>query len=38
MFWRTGSLSARIVAVLPGEPFLEGPPASRMCKTVDDIR
>lgn len=26
------------MTVLPGEPFLEGPPASRICKTVDDIR
>ena len=31
-------MSARVVAVLPGEDFLEGPPASRICKSVDDIR
>lgn len=33
-----GNLSARVVLVLPGEPFLEGPPASRICNSVDDIR
>ena len=31
-------MSARVVAVLPGDNFLEGPPASQICKSVDDIR
>ena len=33
-----GNMSARVVAVLPGDDFLEGPPASRICNSVDDIR
>ena len=32
-----GVVTARIALLLPGEPFLGGPPASRLCSTVADI-